>query len=501
MTDTTSAAGSLWLDTAPATDYPALSGDLEVDVAVIGGGIAGLTTALLLRRAGASVAVLEAGRVGTGVTGCSTAKVTALQSTVYSTIRRRHGVEGTEAYAAASRAGVEQLAALVAEESIECAFDRRDAITYAASPAETSSVEKEYRVTAQAGLPVELVDDVDVPFPTYGAVRLADQVQIQPVRYVQGLAAAVDGNGSAVFEQTRVLGVEEGSPCRVRTAQGTVRAGNVVVTTHYPMLDRGLYFARLEPQRSYCIGARLADGAVPPRSMSINAGSPTRSLRSDGDLLIVGGESHTAGARSATPERFERLEAFARDHWNIDEISYRWSAQDPSHYDHLPVIGPYRPGASRLWVASGFMKWGFSSATFAARILADGITGRPNEWAAAFSPNRLSVRSLHETAALGVKFTADLVGDRLLPAGTRSVREIPPGEARVVGDGHGRTGIYRDESGTLHGVSVRCTHMGCLLRFNSAETSWDCPCHGSRFDVDGTVLEGPAVHPLERRDV
>jgi Rieske Fe-S protein len=274
----------------------------------------------------------------------------------------------------------------------------------------------------------------------------------------------------------------------------------VVVATHYPFLDRGLYFARLKPERSYCIAARLASGD-PPQGMSINAGSPTRSLRSSGELLIVGGEGHATGSGKAKPQRFERLEAFARKHWDVEAVTHRWSAQDPVPYDHLPVIGPYRPGSKRLWVSSGFMKWGFASATFAAMILADRIAGRSSPWADTFAPTRLSARSAHELAELGAKFAIDLVGDRVRPPQALSAGGVPSGEARVLPDRLGKKGVYRDEQGDLHAVSLRCTHMGCLLRFNSAERSWDCPCHGSRFAVDGSVLEGPAVRPLDRRDV
>jgi Rieske Fe-S protein len=265
------------------------------------------------------------------------------------------------------------------------------------------------------------------------------------------------------------------------------------------VLDRGLYFARLEPQRSYCVAARVR--GRPPQGMSINAGSPTRSVRSYGDLLIVGGEGHAPGDSQAQPARFDALEEFARRHWDVDAVTHRWSAQDPVPWDHLPVIGPYAPGASRLWVASGFMKWGLASGAFAGKLLADLIAGRDNAWAATFNPNRVSPRSAHEVAKLGAKFSFDFVADRVKPAEAGAAANVPPGEARVVRDGVGKTGVYRDAGGGLHAVSLRCTHLGCLLRFNSAETSWDCPCHGSRFDVDGAVLEGPAVNPLEPRDV
>jgi glycine/D-amino acid oxidase-like deaminating enzyme/nitrite reductase/ring-hydroxylating ferredoxin subunit len=500
-TDTTSARHSLWFqDVDGETAYAPLDGDARYDVAILGGGIAGLTLALRLKRDGVRVAVLESARVGAGVTGCTTAKVSALQSTVYTTISRRHGNEVSSVYAAASQAGVERLAELIEQESIECDLFRAPACTYASSSAERHTVEAEARAAEQAGLPVELVETVDLPFQVHGAVRLSDQLQLHPVRYVHGLAAAVDGDGSRVFENSRALTLRDGSPCTVSTAAGTVSADHVVVATHYPVFDRGLYFARLEPERSYCIAARLRSGK-PPREMSISAGSPTRSVRSHGGALIVGGEGHPAGSSDATQERFAALEVFARTHWDVEEVTHRWSAQDPTAYDHLPMIGAYLPGSQRISVATGFMKWGLATATFAADILADRIAGRTNDWAAVFSPSRVSLRSTPDIARLGAKFAADLIGDRLRPAEISSPDEIPPGEARVLRDGAGKIGVYRDHDGDAHAVSLRCTHLGCLLRFNAAETSWDCPCHGSRFDIDGEVLEGPATQPLPRRTV
>jgi glycine/D-amino acid oxidase-like deaminating enzyme len=496
MPPTTTAQHSLWLDGLPATPRSRPAPEGEVDVAVIGGGIAGITTALLLKRGGARVAVIEAATVGSGVTGATTAKVTALQSTILSQIRRRHGEDAAAVYAQASTAAVEQVASLADELGIDCDLARRPALTYAPEGSDMDAVTGEHEAARAAGLPTELVEDAGLPYPVAGAVRLADQLELHPVRYVRGLAEAIDGDGSVVLEGVRVRGVDDGTPCRITTTGPTLTAGHVVVATHYPLLDRGVFFARLEPQRSYCVAARV--NGEPPRIMAIGAGSPSRSVRSHRGLLIAGGEGHTAGAREATPERFAALEAFAREHWDVAELTHRWSAQDPHAYDSLPVIGPYVPGSSRLWVASGFMKWGLTSGTFAAMILRDRIGGADSPWAGTFAPNRVSLRSAPKLAEMNARVGADFVGDRLKPGEAGSAEEVPPGEARVVRDGLGRTGVYRDEDGEVHAVSLRCTHLGCLLRFNAAETSWDCPCHGSRFDVDGQVLEGPAVDPLQR---
>jgi glycine/D-amino acid oxidase-like deaminating enzyme/nitrite reductase/ring-hydroxylating ferredoxin subunit len=491
---TTTEIGSLWLDAMPQEALAPLTEDLRVDVAVVGGGLTGLTTALLLKRAGLRVAVLEAERCGGGVTGNSTAKVTALQSTIYRTIRERHGAEAASTYAEASLAAVAKVAELARTEQIDCDLHRRPAFSYAPTSEELREIEAEASAAGQAGLPVRLTTDVDLPYPVAGAVRLDDQLEFQPVRYVRGLVDAVNSGSGAVYEHTRVTGVSFDSPPTVHTAAGSVRADHVVVATHYPLLDRGVFFARLESSRSYCIAAEIAEPA--PEGLSISAGSPTRSIRSHNGLLVLAGESHPTGDSAASPERYQALEAFAGEHWTVRKVTHHWSAQDPSSYDKLPIIGRYTPLSPRLFVASGFMKWGLTSGTFAAMIIADQIGGRDNPWQEVFHPNRVTLRSAPTLARLNVKVAADLVGDRLRPAEADSIAAVPPGEARVVGSHREKIGVYRDEDGVAHAVSLRCTHLGCLLRFNRAERSWDCPCHGSRFDVDGAVLEGPAVRPL-----
>jgi glycine/D-amino acid oxidase-like deaminating enzyme/nitrite reductase/ring-hydroxylating ferredoxin subunit len=493
---TTPAPHSLWLDDDAPPRRSSFAGDLRVDVLVIGGGIAGITTAQLCARDGARVAVVEARRVASGVSGCNTAKVSALQSTIYSTIRSRHGEEAASVYAQASTAGVALIAALASEEGIDCDLNRRPAFTYAADESQVSSLEKEVDAARTAGLPVALTERLDLPYPVAGAIRLDDQIEFDPVRYVRGLADAAEGEDLMIYEGSCVVGMDHGSPHRVHTKTGVITADHVVDAAHYPLLDRGLFFARLEPQRSYCIAAHV-EGEL-PQGLSISAGSPTRSIRSYGDLLVVGGEGHATGSTKANPERFKALEDFAREHWDVAEVTHRWSAQDPVAYDHLPVIGRYGPGASQLFVASGFMKWGLSGSTFAAILISDLIAGRENEWAGTFDPSRLNLRSLPTMARINGKVAIDFVGERVKPSQESDAQTVPLGEARVLRDGLGKKGVYRDELGILHAVSLRCTHLGCLLRFNSAERSWDCPCHGSRYSVDGSVLEGPATKPLQQ---
>jgi glycine/D-amino acid oxidase-like deaminating enzyme/nitrite reductase/ring-hydroxylating ferredoxin subunit len=489
---TTTADQSLWLSALPASPRPPLTGKHTFDVAVVGGGITGLTTALLLKRRGLTVVVLEADRVASGVSGNNTAKVTALQSTVYSQIRRAHGIAAATDYATASQTAVAQVADLVKLEGISCDLRRAPAVTYAYTESEVPSVDHELITARQVGLPVRTTADVDLPFDVHAAIRLDDQLTLHPVKYLLGLADAIDGDGSLVCEHSRVLDV---TGTRLSTTDGQVDATRIVIATHYPTLDRGLYFARMELTRAYCIAARVS---TPPSCLAISTGNPSWSIAAHEDKLILAGQSHPTGTPAVEP--FRRLEDFARRHWQISEITHRWSAQDPTSYDHLPMIGTYTPGNTTIFTATGYMKWGLTSGTFAASLLADLVTDKPNDLAERFSPHRLTLKSLPELVKKNAEVAVQLVSDRVLPADATSSEHLPPDQAHVIRDGLGKTGVYRDPEGQLLAVSMRCTHLGCLVRFNAAERSWDCPCHGSRFDVDGAVLEGPATRPLPRRE-
>jgi glycine/D-amino acid oxidase-like deaminating enzyme/nitrite reductase/ring-hydroxylating ferredoxin subunit len=355
----------------------------------------------------------------------------------------------------------------------------------------------EHEAATAAGLPVRLDAETELPFDVAAAVWLDGQAQFHPRRYCLGLAAAVVADGGAVLEDTRVLDVDEDrAGCTVRGPWGTITAGQVVVATHLPILDAGGFFARAHPYRSYALAARLEGPR--PRGMYISAGAPTRSIRSTtDDWTILGGEGHKVGHEDDTRGCYAALEEWARREFTVAEVGYRWSAQDYESVDGFPYVGRLTSGHHRVYVATGFRKWGMTNGTAAAVILADLLAARPNEWAEAFDSTRLapgaSIKSLvTENLDVGKRFVAD----RVRTWRSRPAEELSPGEGAIVDLEGDTVAAYRDEAGTLHAVAADCTHLGCRLAFNTAERSWDCPCHGSRFDVDGHVLQGPAVEDL-----
>jgi glycine/D-amino acid oxidase-like deaminating enzyme/nitrite reductase/ring-hydroxylating ferredoxin subunit len=497
---------SFWLGTTPETDYPALIDDVSVDVAVVGAGITGITAAVLLKRAGKTVALLDSKRIVRGASGYTTAKVTSGHGAGYSQIRKGFGEEGARTYAQANEAAIERIAQFVEEHGIDCDFERKANYVYAESAADVEQLRQETEVERKAGLAVSLVDETPLPFPVAAALRLENQAQFHPRKYLLALAATIPGDGSHVFEQSRVQDVKSGEPYEVTTERGVVRAADVVVATHLPILDRGLFFAKAYPHRSYAVAAPLGQ-APDPEGMYINSGTPTRSIRTmrDGDrvFLNVGGNGHKTGDDDDTPARYDQLEQFLRKHWpDAGEVSYRWSTQDYMPHDQVPYVGRLRRGSEHVYAATGYKKWGMTNGTAAAMIVSDAILGRRNPWADLYDAKRLVRRSglvsfLKENGAAGVHF----VVDRLSRAERGAVDELEPGDGALIRVRGRKTAVYRDAAGTVHAMSPVCQHLYCIVDWNPAERSWDCPCHGSRYDGQGRAIQGPTTKDLKRRSL
>ena len=488
---------SLWVATAGTTDYPALRGDVEVDVAVIGAGIAGMTAALALKRAGRTVAVLETARVGTGVTGHTTGKVTSLHRLAYTGIARSHSTGTARVYGQANQAAVEHVAQLVAEEDIDCDFRRIANYTYAESDDALELVRAEASLAARLGLPATFTAEVPLPFPVRGAVRFDGQGQIHAVKYLQGLARAVHGDGSFVFEHTRAQNVHDGSPAVVDTENGTVRARDIIVATNVPWGGQGLFYLRSHPHRSYIVAGRV--DTLPLDATFISADQPMRSILTASvngtSYVLTGGEGHRVSESGDTAARYRRLTAFAHDRLGVDQVAYRWSTQDGMPLDGLPYAGLMSPTAKHVYVIAGLRKWGLTNGTAAALILADTVTGRKNPWAPVFNSNRITAAaSAGRFVKENIRTFAAVVAGKV--RGRPGQADLLPGEGTVIKANGGSTAVYKDEEGRVHAVSATCTHLGCTVGFNAAEATWDCPCHGSRFTTEGAVLQGPAAKNL-----
>jgi glycine/D-amino acid oxidase-like deaminating enzyme len=464
---------SLWQDrhprTPPAAD-PEIGG--RYDVAVVGAGLTGLTTALLLGRAGLSVVLLEAGYVGSGTTGRSTAKVSCLQGTHLSSISAKHATSVVRQYVDAQREGLAWLTRFCAAHDVP--VQRRDAVTYAYSAGGEARVRTELELAREGGLPVQWDDELPLPFPTRGGVRLPDQLQVDPLELLDVLALEAAAHDVHLVERVRVTGVAGSGPIRITTTAGQVEAGRVVLATNMPILDRGGFFARMEPARSYSLAFRTPTPYVD--AMYLSADAPSRSLRDAvgerDPVLLVGGNGHKVGAAVDTQRRIDELRSWTLEHWPDAVETHAWSAQDYVPHHALPFAGPILPG-SNIMVAGGFSKWGMTNAVAAALALSGRLLGGQHSWAEVFR-----TWSRHEVPGLA---RAALVNGGV---GWELAR--------------GWTGALAGRSVRADGVTRVCTHLGGIVQWNEAERSWDCPLHGSRFDEDGAVLEGPAVCGLRR---
>lgn len=490
---------SLWMATTVAPEHGRLHDTLDAEVVIVGAGMVGLTTGWLLADAGLEVVVVEADGLAAGVSGYTTAKLTAGHGLIYSHLRNLDA-DAPRLYAESQLAGLALASDLCERHGIDCDLEALPNYVVAETEDDLERLKAEEEASRLAGLRTEVVADPGVaPFPAVGALRLADQRQFHVRKYLLGLARILGEAGGRIFDRSRVVEITGDGPYVVRTADGSVRARVVVVATHYPIVEQGFFATRIHPRRSYVVAAALT--VSEPEGMFINVGSPTRSLRTaplpdGGRLLLVGGEGHRVGQDDDSSARYAALERFMREHFAVGETMFRWSTQDNHSVDRLPYVGRLG-GEGQLYVATGFAGWGMTNGSAAALTISDAIQGRRSPWAALYDPERTHLRAsaksfLVENVNVAAQQLRGRTREAVAPDG------LQPGQGAVVSIDGSEQALSRDSEGELHAVSATCTHMGCTVTWNNAESTWDCPCHGSRFAPDGTVLHGPALRPLER---
>jgi glycine/D-amino acid oxidase-like deaminating enzyme/nitrite reductase/ring-hydroxylating ferredoxin subunit len=495
---------SFWITSTREPGYDQLEEQLATTVLVVGGGITGLTTALLLKRAGVPVVVLEGATVGSGVTGHTTGKVTAGQSLAYSHLEEVHGLETSRAYAQSQLAALDLVFRLAADLDIDCDLRHATDWVFAENEQEVALLEAELRASERAGLGRLLRRTVAAPVPARAALGLPQQAELHARKYILGLAAAVDGDGSRVFEHSRVLELETEGALVGRTERGGVTAEHVVLATNAPIGPDSRFSSRVHAWRAYAVAARVPKGSV--QDMWINVGSSTRSLRSapleegSAELLIAVGEGHRVGQEADTEARYRALSLFVQEHFGVTP-EYAWSTQDQYSVDGLPFIGRVSGEERPVYVATGFGGWGLTNGSLAGLLLRDAIIEHENAWSPVFDANR---SPLIQAPGSFLRANSEVAWQMLygrVKRRERDVEGVPHGTGTVIRTDDGQVAVYREEDGGIHAVSAACTHMGCVVGWNEAERTWDCPCHGSRFAIDGEVIEGPATRPLEPVDV
>ncbi len=503
MSSSAEPAPSLWLDrsAAVATDPFPLATEADTDVVVAGAGLTGLITAVLLSEAGFRVVVVEARRTGAVTTGRSTAKLSLLHGTNLSKIVSAHSAGVAKAYVEGNQAGMAWLQRFCIDHDVP--VETRDSFVYAGNDRAGKQVRREYEVAEQAGLPVVYLDRVEeLPYPTFGAVRLADQAQFDPTEVLAALARVLRERGGQLIEDVRVTKVSGRGQQTIATSRGALTADHVVLATGVPILDRGLYWAKTTPQRSYVLSF-LVDEPV-PQQQYVSADQPTRSLRTavkDGQtLLLVGGNGHVVGQQTrSTASLVDDLAGWTRRHFPDARLTHAWSAQDYQSHNHVPFVGRLPRGAGRVWLATGYGKWGMTNAPMAALNLTAQIADADLPGWAQVLGRRVSkpasvATGLRAQAQIGVAATVGWSAAETTPLD--EARQNPPEGHGAVGRLRGAPVAVSQTDGVTCAVSAICTHLGGIVRYNEHERSWDCPLHGSRFAVDGTVLEGPATSPL-----
>jgi glycine/D-amino acid oxidase-like deaminating enzyme/nitrite reductase/ring-hydroxylating ferredoxin subunit len=494
------------MDTTEVPQFQPLTQNLRSNVCVIGAGIAGMTTAYLLARAGRAVVLIDDGPIGGGETSRTTAHLTAALDDRYYNIEKMHGEEGARLAAESHMAAIHRIETIASMEDIDCDFQRVEGFLFLGGENTRKDLERELEATRRAGISdTQLVDRIPFEFWDSGpALRFPRQATFHPLKYLKGLARAILRDGGKIYTGVHAEKIEDGEPARVTTSDGhVISADNVVVCTNTPVNDWLIIHSKQAAYRTYVIGARVPKGSV-PHGLYWDTPDPYHYIRLqhaedksghelDYDILIVGGEDHKTGQAADTEERFVRLEQWTRERFPmIERVDYRWSGQVIEPVDYMAYIGKNPGGDEHIWIATGDSGNGMTHGTIAGIILNELVQGRKHQWARFYDPSRVRLRATPEFVKENVN-VAEQYKDWFTGGGAGDVAAIKPGEGAIIGRGRGKIAVYRDERGDIHQLSAVCTHLYCIVHWNDTERTWDCPCHGSRFDPYGKVVNGPAI--------
>ena len=496
---------SYWIASTPETHYPSLTEDIKTDILIVGGGITGITTGYLLQREGLDVVIINTDKIATGTSGHTTAKITSQHDVIYSTLLDKFGEEKARMYGKANEDAIKLISEIISLNKIDCDFSNQSAYVYTQTENNISTLEREASVASMLGLPASFTPKISLPINIKGALCFENQAQFHPRKYLLSLADIFVKNGGRIYEDTTAIDIHDDKQCTTSLKNGCkVVSQKVIVASHFPFYDGwGFYSARMYPSRTYLMAVKASEQDQQNSGMYISYEEPARTIRfhssNDGDnYILVGGEKHKTGQDYNENEHYVNIIKFANEIFHVQDIPYRWSAQDYIVMDEVPFIGHISTSRHNVLVATGFKKWGMSHSAVAAMIIKDTIFKGSSEYEEIFAPSRKSPVACMNFLKENLNVAENLISGK--------IKELPeeidlkPGEGDSFEYQGRRAGAYRDEDGKLYIVDTKCKHLGCEVRWNSAEKTWDCPCHASRYNYKGEVIEGPALKNLERLD-
>lgn len=495
---------SLWQYKTPG--FEPATGEIPdkiFDALIIGGGITGVTTALLLQQAGLSCILAEARSLAFGTSGGTTAHLNTFFDTPYSKVKDNFGEAAARLLCKGADVAMSLVQRLINEHHIDCSFEKRRGYIFTVSEEQDKELDDLVDSTKEMGLPIGFVSESPFPVPFLKVAAIEDQAQFNPALYIYGLARAFEAAGGIIIQDCRVTGITAGEPLEAETSRGTIRAGKALYATHIPPGVNLLHF-RCAPYRSYAMGIKLKNGDY-PAALGYDMCDPYHYYRSqvvDGEqYLIAGGEDHKTGHEENTTACFSRLEAYVRKYFEVEEVAFRWSSQYYEPADGLPYIGHLPGNGDHIFVATGFGGNGMIYGTLSALTMLDMMQERKSPYEDLFAPGRVKPVAgfsnfVKESADVAKEWISGKLG---IPA-IKEVSELAAGEARLVRYQGETLALYKDQDHNLHAVNPACTHIRCTVGWNEAERSWDCPCHGARFSIDGEMLNGPARKDLQRID-
>lgn len=496
---------SIWQQSVP--DFPQVGNidpNITYDVVIAGAGITGITTAFLLNKAGKNVLVAEAGNVGFGTTGGTTAHLNNFFDSSYDQVVKDFGLDNALLFAEAGKEAMQFIKDQVETYRIDCDYEEKTGFLFAVEEKQVDMLDKLVEASHKVGVAIDYVQDCPFPIPSLKTASLPGQAQFNPMKYVTALATNFVNGGGTLLENCRVESVDEGDVHTIKTSKGFVKAKHLVYATHVPPGVNILHF-RNAPYRSYAMAVKLKDGKY-PQALGYDLCDPYHYYRSqkvnNEEYLIAGGEDHKTGHAENTYQCFRNLEAYVRKYFDIEDVVYKWSSQYFIPTDGLPYIGHLPGNKDNVYTATGFNGNGMTLGTISAKIISDLIVTGESKYKELFKPSRVKpVAGFVEFVKEAADVTGKFIGDRLSVSKIKELADLAPGEAKVVKYEGSVIALYKDDSSNLHAVNSACTHIKCTVGWNSSEKTWDCPCHGSRFSPDGVMLNAPARKDLEKIDL